>query len=290
MSAVRPLREALAAFRRAPLLGGLSVMAIGLSLFIVGLFALTTYNIEAALSGVEERVEVVGYLTEDASPDQVRLARTEIARSPEILEVRYVSKSEALLEASRELPEFSDVFSELEVNPLPASLEISLAPEHRDESTVREMVDRVDNYEFVEEVRYGQEWVNRIFSLRRVAAVVAGVLGAAFAVVAAMLIGTAVRMSVLARSEDIAIMQTIGAPESYIRRPFVLEGLLTGVVGGVVALGLTWGVHRLVDGTFLAVSWIPDLWVVAGVAGGGLLGMTAAWRAVRNELEGLYEL
>lgn len=287
---MRALREAVAGFGRAPLLGGLSVTSIGFSLFILGLFALTAHNIDRALARAEEQVEIVAYLAEGTGSTRAQVARDEISGYPEVAEVRYVTKVEALRNATRELPEFSDVFSELEVNPLPASLEISLEPEHRDESTVREMVDRVDNYEFVEEVRYGQEWVNRIFSLRRVAAVVAGVLGTAFAVVAAMLIGTAVRMSVLARSEDIAIMQTIGAPESYIRRPFVLEGLLTGVVGGVVALGLTWGVHRLVDGTFLAVSWIPDLWVVAGVAGGGLLGMTAAWRAVRNELEGLYEL
>lgn len=287
---MRALREAVAGFGRAPLLGGLSVTSIGFSLFILGLFALTAHNIDRALARAEEQVEIVAYLAEGTGSTRAQVARDEISGYPEVAEVRYVTKVEALRNATRELPEFSDVFSELEVNPLPASLEISLAPEHRDEATVREMVDRVDNYAFVEEVRYGQEWVNRIFSLRRVAAVVAGVLGAAFAVIAAMLIGTAVRMSVLARSEDIAIMQTIGAPESYIRRPFVLEGLLTGVVGGVVALGLTWGVHRLVDGTFLAVSWIPDLWVVAGVIGGGLLGMAAAWRAVRNELEGLYEL
>jgi cell division transport system permease protein len=287
---MRALREAVAGFGRAPLLGGLSVTSIGLSLFILGLFALTAHNIDRALARAEEQVEIVAYLAEGTGSTRAQVARDEISSYPEVTEVRYVTKVEALRNATRELPEFSDVFSELEVNPLPASLEISLAPEHRDESTVREMVERVDNYEFVEEVRYGQEWVSRIFSLRRVAAVVAGVLGAAFAVIAAMLIGTAVRMSVLARSEDIAIMQTIGAPESYIRRPFVLEGLLTGAVGGVVALGLTWGVHRLVNDTLLAVSWIPDLWVVAGVAGGGLLGMAAAWRAVHNELEGLYEL
>lgn len=284
MSAVRPLREALAAFRRAPLLGGLSVMAIGLSLFIVGLFALTTYNIEAALSGVEERVEVVGYLTEDASPDQVRLARTEIARSPEILEVRYVSKSEALLEASRELPEFSDVFSDLEVNPLPASLELSLKPGYRDPEHVRAVADRVATYGFVEDVRFGQDWVERIHGLRRIAAAAALLLGGAFAGVAVMLIGTAVRMAILARSEEISIMRLVGATEGYIMRPFLVEGAITGVLGGLLALALTRIAHALVSGGVLRMAWLPDLWVVAGVSAAGVLGMGAAGLAVRREL------
>lgn len=287
---MRALREAVAGFRRAPLLGALSVTSIGFSLFILGLFGLTAHNIHRALSRAEAQVEVVAYLAEGTSSTQAQVARDEIGGFPEVSEVRYVTKAEALRDATRELPEFSDVFSELEVNPLPASLEIRLAPEHRNESSVREVARRVGDYGFVEEVRYGREWVERIFSLRRVAGVVAGVLGAAFAVVAAMLVGTAVRMSVLARSEEIAIMQTIGASEGYIRRPFVLEGLLAGLAGGGMAVGLTWGVYRLVDGTFLSVSWIPDAWIVAGVAIGGLLGMASAWRAVRNELAGLYRL
>lgn len=287
---MRVLREALAGFRRAPLLGGLSVTSIGFSLFILGLFGLTAHNIDRALARAESQVEIVAYLAEGTTSTQAQVARNEIRSFPEVSEVRYVTKVEALRNATEELPEFSDVFSELEVNPLPASLEVGLAAEHRDEAAVREVAERVGNYEFVEEVRYGREWVDRIFRLRRVAGAVAGVLGAAFAVVAAMLVGTAVRMSVLARSEEIAIMQTIGASEGYIRRPFVLEGLLAGLVGGTLAVGLTWGVYRLVDGTFLSVSWMPDPWVAAGMAGGALLGMASAWRAVRNELSGLYEL
>ncbi len=284
MNGIRPLREAVAAFRRAPLLGGLSVTAIGLSLFIVGLFALTTYNIEVALSGVEERVEVVGYLTEDATPEQVRLARTEIGGFPEVEEVRYVSKSEALLDASRELPEFSDIFADLEVNPLPASLELSLAPGYREPEHVRTVADRLATYGFVEDVRFGQDWVERIHGLRRIAGAAALLLGGAFAGVAVMLIGTAVRMAILARSEEISIMRLVGATEGYIMRPFLVEGAITGLLGGLLALGLTRLTHSLVSRGVLRMDWLPDLWVVAGVAAAGLLGMGAAAFAVHREL------
>lgn len=287
---MRALREALAGFGRAPLLSGLSVVSVGFSLYIVGLFGLTAHNIDVALTDVEEQVEVVAYLRDGTSSTQARLARSEVASYPEVAEVIYVTKVEALHTASRELPEFSDVFSDLEVNPLPASLEVRLDPAHRDSEAVEQVVSRLEGYGFVEEVRYGRDWVDRVFALRRVAGAAAGVLGGAFALAAVLLTGTTVRMAILARSEAISVMQMVGATEGYIRRPFLLEGLLTGLAGGIVALILTLATHWAVDTHLLSLAWLPDEWVVAGLAAAGVLGMVAAWRAVRRELRDLYEV
>jgi len=287
---VRALREALAGFRRAPLLGGLSITAIGLSLLIIGLFALSAFNIEEALSDVEARVEIVGYLVEDAGDERIAIARQEIESYPEVEEVRYVSKTEALLTASRELPEFSDVFSDLEVNPLPASIELRLEEGSRNPESVRAVAERLESYDFIEEVRFGQGWVERIFSLRRVAGGAAAILGGAFAIVAIMLIGTAVRMAILARSEEIEIMQIVGASEGYIRRPFLVEGLITGLAGGALAFGFTRAAFLLIDRSLVSLAWLPDPWIVLGIAGAGLLGMLAAGYAVRRELGRAYAI
>lgn len=284
---MRTIREAVLGMRRAPALTILSVMAIGLSVFSIGLFALTAHNIDLALSEVEGRVEVVAYLRDDASEELIEIARHEIESFPEVESARYISKVEALYEASRELTEFSDVYSDLEVNPLPASLEISLLPNHRTPSDVEAVADRVTSYHFVEEARYGREWVDRIYSLRRVAGGTAVILGLAFALGAAILIGIAVRMSVLARAREIAIMRTVGATDSYVRRPFILEGLVTGLGGGLLALALTWGMYRAVERMLLSLAWLPGLWIAAGLAGAGILGMLAAGRAVRRELRRL---
>jgi len=284
---MRALREAMSGIRRAPVLTLLSVMAIGLSVFSIGLFALTAHNIDVALSDVEGRVEVVAYLRDDASEEQIAIARHEIESFPEVESARYVSKVEALYEASRELTEFSDVYSDLEVNPLPASLEIRLKPDHRTPDDVEAVADRVSAYQFVEEARYGREWVDRIYSLRRVAGGAAAILGISFATGAALLIGIAVRMSVLARSREIAIMQTVGATDGYIRRPFLFEGLVTGLAGGLLALGLTWGSYEAVQRTLVSLAWLPVPWTAAGLAFAGILGMLAAGRAVRRELRRL---
>lgn len=281
---MRGVRDATQGIRRAPLLSGLSITAIGLSLFIIGMFALTAHNIDEALVGVESRVEVVAYLEEGTSEEVVSVATGEIEGFPEVSEVHFVSKVEALYDASRELTEFSDVFSDLEVNPLPASFEIRLHEGSRAPEDVERVAERLRGYEFVEEVRYGREWVDKVYALRRIAGGAALALGGSFALGAILLIGIAVRMAVLARSREISIMQTVGATDSYIRRPFLIEGLLTGLAGGLLALGLTWLVYASVDRTLLSLSWLPDLWVALGLILAALLGLVAAGRAVRREI------
>ncbi|MFQ5690074.1 MAG: cell division protein FtsX [Gemmatimonadota bacterium] len=287
---MRAIREALAGFRRAPLLGGLSITAIGLSLLIIGLFGIAAYNIRKALTGVEARVAIVGYLAEDAPTKALDQARKEIATYPEVEAVRYVSKTEALLNASRDLREFSDVFSDVEINPLPASLELTLASGYRDPDHVKAVAARLRGYDFIEDVRFGQDWVERVFVLRRIAAGAAVILGGAFALAAVMLIATAVRMAVLARREEIDIMLLVGATEGYVRRPFLAEGLITGLAGGVLALGLTRGAYLLIGQFFFRVDWLPDLWVALGIALAGVLGMLAAGYAVSRELRFVHVL
>lgn len=281
---MRSLRDATQGIRRAPLLSGLSIAAIGISLFIIGMFALTAHNIDQALIGVESRVEVVAYLEEGTPDEVVSVATSEIEGFPEVQEVYFVSKVEALYEASRELTEFSDVFSDLEVNPLPASFELRLREGSRTPADVERVAERLRGYDFVVEVRYGREWVDKVYALRRIAAGAALALGGSFALGAILLIGIAVRMAVLARSGEIAIMQTVGATDAYIRRPFLVEGLLTGIAGGILALVLTRLVFESVDRTLLSLSWIPDLWIAFGLVLAALLGVVAAGRAVRREI------
>jgi len=282
---MRSLREAVAGMRRAPLLSGLSIASIGVSLFIVGLFGVAGHNVDRALSGAESRVEIVAYLYEGVDEELVGLAGAEVEGYPEVESVIYISKVEALFRASRELTEFSDVFSDLEVNPLPASLVVRLGESSRTPTDAERVATRLGGYEFVEEVRYGREWVDRLHQVRRIVGGGALLLGASFALGAVLLIGIAVRMAILARRDGIAIMKTVGATEAYIRRPFLAEGLFTGLLGGAVALLLTWGAYRTIDATLLPLEWVPAWWVGAGLLGAALLGMLSATRAVRRELK-----
>ncbi len=278
------LREALAAFRRSPALTGLSCAMIALSLFIVGLFGIVAYNIRRTIERVESRVEVVAYLRDDASPNAVELAQREIAAFPEVQRVYYVSRDEALELARRDLVEFRAVFDDLDVNPLPASFEVRLRPGQRGADAVKAVARRIGSYPFVEDVRFGSEWLDKVFLLRRVAGAATLLLGGAFAVVAALIIATAVRMAVFARKDEIAVMRLVGATESFVRRPFLLEGLFTGLAGSILALVATYGLFRVLSGAVVQLEWIPATWLALGLAVGAFLGFAASALAVRRHL------
>ncbi|HSJ05095.1 MAG TPA: permease-like cell division protein FtsX [Longimicrobiales bacterium] len=278
------LKEAVNAFRRSPVLSGLSASMIALSLFVIGLFGLAAHNVRLVVQGVESRVEIVAYLADDAGASSIQLAQQQIQEYPEVRAVRYVSREEALNIAHREFEELSTVLGTLEGNPLPASLEISLNPGMADADAVRGVAGRVELYPFIEDVRYGEDWLDKVFVLRRIAGAATLTLGAGFAAVAALIIGAAIRMAIFARRDEITIMRLVGATDGFIRRPFVIEGMITGIIGAILAVLATWGVYRLLSGSVFELEWLPAGWLLAGLAGGALVGLAASAIAVRRHL------
>ncbi len=278
------VREAVAAIRRAPGLALLSALSIGLSLFVLGAFAVVAYNVDVTLQTIERRVEIVAYLRDDITAAQLEVLQNDVASFPEVESVLHISKFEAMRSAMQELAEFREVFTDLEVNPLPASLEVRLKPQYREPDPVRRVADLMALYPFVEDVNYGREWVEKIYQLRRLGGAVAALLGTAFAVVAILIIGTTVRMAVLARRDEIAVMRLVGATDGFIRRPFLLEGLLTGLAGGLFALLFTYAGFQIVDRSLVDLQWLPPLWAGLGAVLGGLLGLLASGLALRRHL------
>ncbi len=277
-------KEAASAFGRTPLLTTLSALMVGLALFVLGLFTLVTYNLRLALATIEERVEVVAYLRDDTRPVDVEAAMETLRTLPGVEGVRHLTKAEAMERALRELPEIGEVSGDLEVNPFPASLEVRFLPGSRNAEAVERVAASAATFPFVEDVRYGQEWVEGLFRLRRIGGITALVLGSAFAVVATLIIGTAIRIAIMARKDEIYIMGLVGARDSLIRRPFLLEGAFTGLAGGLLAAGLTWGSYQAVYHLLFTLDWIPGRWVLAGLGVGVLYGIMASHLAVQRYL------
>lgn len=278
------VREALLAFRRAPLLSALSVTTIAFSLFVLGLFGLVAVNLREALRGVAERVEIVAYVLPGTPIETVTLAEQDIEAFPEVLSADYVSEDSALARARRELVEFRDLLREMERNPLPASVEVKLKPGYQDAAHVRAVADRLRGFAFVDDVRYGRDWVEKLDRLRGLAAAVGGVVGAAFAVVAVIIIGTTIRMAVLQRSREIAIMRLVGATDGFIRRPFLLQGALKGLLGGLVAVGLSYAAYVAINRFLIAASFFTALQALAVVVFGTVIGLMGSLLSVGRHL------
>lgn len=277
------LREAVLSFRRAPVLSLLAVTTIGFALFVLGLFGLVVVNLRATLSQIEERVEIVMYLVRGTPVEIATLAIGDIEAFPEVESVRYVTEEEALERARRELVEFQGAFDDLEANPLPASLEISLNPGFRNPAAVERVAQRLQGFRFAEDIQYGQEWVERLDRLRNIAGIVVLIIGAGFAAAAVIIIGTTIRMTVLARSREIHIMRLVGATDGFIRRPFLLDGAFKGALGGLLALGLNYAAYSAVTRLLRAEFFTPaqaTLLVLLGV----VLGFTASAASVGRHL------
>jgi cell division transport system permease protein len=278
------VREALLAFRRAPLLSALSVTTIAFSLFVLGLFGLVAVNLRQALQGVAERVEIVAYLLPGTPIETVTTAEQDIEAFPEVASADYVSEDSALARARRELVEFRDLLRELESNPLPGSIEVKLKPGYQDAAHVNAVADRLRGFPFVNDVRYGRDWVEKLDRLRSLAAAVGLVVGAAFAVVAVIIIGTTIRMAVLQRSREIAIMRLVGATDGFIRRPFLLQGALKGLLGGLVAVGLSYSAYVLINRFLISASFFNGLQAVAIVGFGTVIGLMGSLLSVGRHL------
>jgi cell division transport system permease protein len=281
-------REALLSFRRAPLLSVLSITTIAFSLFTVGLFGLVALNLRQALRGLEERVEIVSFILRGTPSETIVVATQDIAAFPEVQDVNYVSEEEALQRARSELVEFRDAYRDLQVNPLPASIEVRLKEGFRDAATVERASQRLKGFGFIDDVRYGREWVQKLDYLRNITGLVGLVIGLAFAAVAVVIIGVTIRLTILQRAREISIMRLVGATNWFIRGPFLLEGALKGLLGGFLSLLLCYAGYLLFrdksGGTLSGLVFFRAEHMVLIIIFGVLLGLAGSLVSVGRHL------
>jgi cell division transport system permease protein len=281
-------REALLSFRRAPLLSALSVTTIAFSLFTVGLFGLVAVNLRQALRGLEERVEIVAYVLRGTPAEAIAVASQDISAFPEVQDVNYVSEEEALQRARTELVEFRDAYRDLQVNPLPASIEIRMKDGYRDAPSVERVAQRLKGFGFIDDVRYGREWVQKLDHLRNITGLVGLVIGLAFAAVAVVIIGVTIRLTILQRAREISIMRLVGATNWFIRGPFLLEGALKGLLGGLLSLALCYAGYVLFrdksGGTFSGLVFFRPEHMGLIIIFGVLLGLCGSLVSVGRHL------
>jgi cell division transport system permease protein len=281
-------REALLSFRRAPLLSTLSITTIAFSLFTIGLFGLVAINLREALRGIEERVEIVAFVLRGTPAETITLATQDIAAFPEVQDVSFVSEEQALARARSELVEFRDAYRDIKANPLPASIEVRMREGFRSSASVGGVAERIRGFGFVDDVRYGRDWVQRLDQLRNVTGLVGLVIGLAFAGVAVVIIGVTIRLTILQRAREISIMRLVGATNWFIRGPFLLEGALKGLLGGLLSLGLCYAGYLLfrdtTGGPFTGLIFFRPEHMVIIIVFGVLLGLGGSLVSVGRHL------
>ena len=282
------VREALQSFRRAPLLSALSITTIAFSLFTVGLFGLVAINMQRVLKDVGTRVEIEAYILRGTPLESITVAAQDISVFPEVLAVDYIDEEQALAQAQAELVEFRDAYRDLRVNPLPASFQIKMKEGFRGADHVAAVAERVAGFGFVEDVRFGREWIERLDQIRNVAGLVGLVIGIAFAAAAVVIIGTTIRMAVLQRAREIMVMRMVGATNWFIRGPFLLEGALKGTLGGILSIGMAYAAYLAFSRNAAALSdlvFFDPTQLAAGVFFGMVIGLSGSLMSVGRHLK-----
>ncbi len=302
------LREAGHHFRRnwTTVLG--AIVTIFLSLFIIGLFVLGSVMISSVVGGVEDSVTIQAYLSDSASDAAVEDFQSEISSWDNVESVTYKSKDEALEEyrTSMSNRNASDAVAALDgENPLPASLVITLtdpqevadtAERIMNDASFAEIRDTADDPESSpsDDVVYGQGTVDRLFEVTNYIRIGAVVLVAMLTFVAFVFINNTIRLAITARRREIAIMRLVGASNSFIRGPFVMEGVLEAFIAALLAIAaLVGGMQVLMpmlqdNLSFLAFN-IPNEVLYATFAGllviGIVIGLFGSAIAMRRYLK-----
>lgn len=227
------INEALVNFKRNWLMSIASISTVAISLFTIGLFIIVSFILNNVITQQEKKVEIVIYLKDEALSKKIGELEKQIISWSEVESVDYVSKDEALKRLREWYGEESSVLENIPGNPLPASLEIGLKlPE-----AVKEVASRIKMPEVVDEVRYGEEQtVEKLFAVTRGIRWAGIIFGILLCFDSLVLISNTIRLAIFARRKEVSIMKLVGATNWFVRLPFMLEGIIQGVLGALVAV------------------------------------------------------
>jgi cell division transport system permease protein len=226
----------------------LTATTMALTLSVFGAFMLLQTNLELLLKSWGEQIQLSAYLAKDISADETQKLFERVQALPEVERVQLTSQEQAWREFHAALGAQSGLLDGLPRDVLPASLEIALKPAQRDGPLVEQFAARLRQEKAIASVEYPQEWVERLALIVLAVQWLKWACGGLLFLAAFFIVGSTVKLGLLARREEIAIMQLVGASESLIQAPFVLEGMVQGLAAGMLSLGALWGVFAVVRG------------------------------------------
>lgn len=226
------IREVLISLRRNNWMSFASVGTVAVSLFVLGVFMLLVLNMNRLASTLESQVQISVYFQDDIKDSVRDKVEEDILEMQGIESVRYVSKDEAMERLKERLGDQKYLLDALEEkNPLPDSLEVTVKMPEMVETAANSIV-KMDG---VEEAKYGQDVVEHLFDITRLMRIFGLALMVLLAGATLFIISNTIRLTVFARRKEIAIMKYVGATDWFIRWPFLLEGMVLGFIGGIIA-------------------------------------------------------
>ena len=262
-----------------------SITIIIACLLIMGSFSLLTLNIDANIDRLQNQNEVIAYVDETLSEDEARAIEPQVAAVPNVATVEFVTREQAMQYDS-------DLFDNIDASVFRHRYVVTLD----DLSLMKDTQAALKNVDGIADVTAHLDYAENFITFRNIVSVVSVVLIVILIAVSLFIMTNTIKLATFGRREEIAIMKMVGATNGFIRLPFVVEGLVLGLVGGLVAFLLQWGLYSLIVSKIMSTMAagiitvlpfasvaLPLLLVFLGV--GVLVGVFGGLTAIRNYLK-----
>ena len=278
------LRESFKTLGRHKGIMSLSIIIMSLTLLVLAVFLLVTDNVLTALDRTKNELKVYVYLEDRLTSEDIEQRYKDLLFIESVQSVVFISKAEAMREFESQLGEDQFILESLETNPLPASFRVELKKPYREKEQIEAFVAQAAALDGVEEVNYGQEFVEKFWFLTRVFLYVDAGLGLIVILSSIFIISNTVRMTILTRQKSIAILKLVGATNRFITTPFIIEGAFQGGLASIFSIAMLTAIYLVVtralpDVAFLSASKIT-LYVLTCI----LLGAAGSYTALRRFL------
>ena len=260
----------------------ISVLIMGLSLLILVIFLLVTLNVAVMIDKASEELRIFVYLEDGTGRERSQEIQLSLLGITGVEEVVFVSKSEALTAFKEALGEESDLLDALGRNPLPDAYRLKMQHDMMNSDDLQRLARQIEEWDGVEEVRYGERWFERGEKLVRGFYIVDLVLGLIIFLSVVFVISNTARLTILYRRKTIDVVKLVGAPNSYIQIPFIIEGATQGIVAALLALGLGFIVHYFANRYFPGISFFQLEAALLFVLFCAALGAVGSYTAMRR--------
>ncbi|MCH3950682.1 MAG: permease-like cell division protein FtsX [Acidaminococcus sp.] len=258
------LKETFKSIKRNSLMSIASISTVALSILVLGLFLVMVLNVNNIARYLENQVQVTVYMEDSANAAQRRQVEQKLKLTQGVMEVKAVTKEQALKKFKERLREQQKLLDALgEENPFPYSFEVKVDKPER----IQQIVPEIENMPGVETAKFGQEVVKHIFQLTRILRLGGILLIVMLAIATLFIISNTIRITVFARRREVSIMKFVGATNWFIRWPFLLEGMIMGFIGALIASAALYEIYETVQAKIYAtLAFFPllPLWPFMG--------------------------
>ena len=249
------VREVFLSLKRNNWMSVASVGTVAVSLFIFGMFLMLVLNMNKMAESLESQVQINVYLEEGSTSSEIRSLEAELNDMQGVERVTFVSKDEAMERFKERLGDQSSILDALDdTNPLPDGFEVMITQPELVETAAKS----IEQHKIVESAKYGQDVMEHLFDITRLIRIFGLVLMLFLAGATLFIISNTIRLTVFARRKEIAIMKYVGATDWFIRWPFMMEGMVLGLFGGILAnIILRFGYSALVSEIYSTLAFFP---------------------------------